>query len=215
MRDNDLQLYLVTNRYEDVDEVFLRKIDEACRAGVTMVQLREKDVSTRRFHNLACQVKSVTDRHQVPLIINDRVDICLAVDASGVHIGDDDLPIAVVRQLIGANKLLGVSAKTVKRACEAERAGADYLGVGTMFPTRTKVNTQATSLDTLTNMIRAVDIPVVAIGGIDEDKLAVFKQTGIAGVAVVSRIMTAQNITQVVTAFQNRLNQILGGHVDD
>ena len=210
-----LQLYLVTARYGEDDSIFLSRVEEACQAGVTMVQLREKEATTAECYGLAKQVKAITDRYQIPLIINDRVDICLAVDASGVHIGDQDLPVSVVRQLIGPDKWLGVSAKTVERALEAEKEGADYLGVGAIFPTQTKVATRPASIETLKAIVKAVSLPVVAIGGIDEEKLDSFKGTGIAGVAVVSRIMKARDITARVKAFKNRLTHSLGGKHHD
>ncbi|MDQ0223374.1 thiamine phosphate synthase [Streptococcus moroccensis] len=211
MNKERLTLYLVTARYEEEDRDFLKKIEVACQSGVTLVQLREKEATTAAFYALAVKVKAITDQYNIPLIINDRVDICLAVDAAGVHIGDQELPVAVVRQLIGPDKWLGVSAKTVQRALQAEKEGADYLGVGAIFPTQTKVVTQATSIETLKAIVDAISIPVVAIGGIDETKLETFSGTGIAGVAVVSRIMKATDIPAIVETFKKTLEQTLGG----
>ena len=130
MNRESLRLYLVTNRYQDSVESFLEKIEKACRSGVTIVQLREKNLTTNQYYQLAKQVKEITDAYQVPLIIDDRLDVCLAVDAAGLHIGDDELPVSVARQVLGPDKILGVTAKTVKRALEAEEGGADYLGTG-------------------------------------------------------------------------------------
>ena len=169
--DKTLALYLVTARYDWKEEDFLNKVKEACKSGVTLVQLREKECSTREYYELAQKVKTITDRYHIPLIIDDRVDICLAVDASGVHIGADELPVEVVRKLIGKDKILGVTAKTVERALEAEQHGADYLGVGAIYPTTTKVITQPTSIDTLREIATTVSIPIVAIGGIKEDNI--------------------------------------------
>ena len=126
MNREALRLYLVTNRYQDSVESFLEKIETACRSGVTIVQLREKNLTTNQYYQLAKQVKKITDAYQVPLIIDDRLDVCLAVDAAGLHIGDDELPVSVARQVLGPEKILGVTAKTVKRALEAEEGGADY-----------------------------------------------------------------------------------------
>ena len=193
MQANLLQLYLVTHRYEVSDPIFLEQIAQACQAGVTLVQLREKDLTTRDYYDLAVKVKQVTDRYHIPLIIDDRVDVCLAVDAAGVHIGDDELPVEVVRRLIGT-KYLGVTAKTVERAQAAYRAGADYLGVGAIFPTQTKVKTRPTSLTTLRDIVAAVPIPVVAIGGLTEYNLSCLEDQSIAGIAVVSEIMQAEHI---------------------
>ena len=134
-----LKLYLVTNRYQDSLESFLEKVETACRSGVTIIQLREKNLTTNQYYQLAKQVKEITDAYQVPLIIDDRLDVCLAVDAAGLHIGDDELPVSVARKVLGPEKILGVTAKTVKRALEAETSGADYLGTGAIFPTTTKM----------------------------------------------------------------------------
>lgn len=194
--NNTLALYLVTARYDWKEEDFLKKVEEACRSGVTLVQLREKECSTREYYELAKKVKTITDMYQIPLIIDDRVDICLAVDASGVHIGADELPVDVVRNMIGNDKILGVTAKTVERALEAEKHGADYLGVGAIYPTTTKVITQPTSIETLRKIATTVSIPIVAIGGIKEDNMEPLKGTGIAGVAIVSEIMKADNIQE-------------------
>ena len=191
-----LKVYLVTGRYDFSDTEFLKRIETACRSGVTLVQLREKEVSTRRFYELAVKVKAVTDAYQIPLIINDRVDICLAVDAAGVHIGDDELPVAFVRKLVGSTKIVGVSAKTVARGVEAENEGADYLGVGAIFPTTTKDS--PLTLQTLSEIAAAVTIPVVAIGGIKEENIEQLMGTGVVGVSLVSEIMLAEQITEKV-----------------
>ena len=210
-----LALYLVTARYDWNDEDFLKKVEEACRSGVTLVQLREKECSTREYYELAQKVKSITDTYQIPLIIDDRVDICLAVDASGVHIGADELPVEVVRNMIGNDKILGVTAKTVERALKAEQHGADYLGVGAIYRTTTKVITQPTSIETLKEIATTVSIPIVAIGGIKEDNMEPLKGTGIAGVAIVSEIMKAKNIQEKCQSLRKKVSEILGGNVND
>lgn len=209
MNATDLQLYLVTHRYDDNEATFLAKIAAACENGVTMVQLREKMLSTRAYFELAQRVKLITDRYQIPLIIDDRVDICLAVDAAGVHIGDDELPVAMTRQLIGPDKVLGVSTKTVETAVAAVAAGADYLGVGAIFPTQTKANAAVTPIATLKAITAQVAVPVVAIGGVKEANLATFKETGIAGVAIVSEIMQAPDIAHKVQALRTKLKAVL------
>ena len=203
-----LKAYLVTGRYDFSDTEFLKRIETACRSGVTLVQLREKEVSTRRFYELAVKVKAVTDAYQIPLIINDRVDICLAVDAAGVHIGDDELPVALVRKLVGSTKIVGVSAKTVARGVEAENEGADYLGVGAIFPTTTK-DSPLTSLQTLSEIAAAVTIPVVAIGGIKEENIEQLMGTGVAGVSLVSEIMLAEQITEKVQGLMRVTERML------
>lgn len=209
MNATDLKLYLVTHRYDDNEATFLAKIAAACENGVTMVQLREKMLSTRAYFELAQRVKLITDRYQIPLIIDDRVDICLAVDAAGVHIGDDELPVAMTRQLIGPDKVLGVSTKTVQTAVAAIAAGADYLGVGAIFPTQTKANAAVTPIATLKAITAQVAVPVVAIGGVKEANLATFKDTGIAGVAIVSEIMQAPDIAHKVQALRTKLKAVL------
>lgn len=204
----DLTLYLVTGRYDFSDEKFLAVIEEACKNGVTLVQLREKTLLTGAFYELALKVKAITDRYHIPLIINDRVDICLAVDAAGVHIGDDELPVDVVRSLIGPEKILGVSAKTVERGLKAEKAGADYLGIGAIFPTKTK-DTVLTSIETLKAINGAVTIPSVAIGGIKEENLVDFRGTGIAGGSIVSEIMLAEEVGKKVRSLRQKIAEIV------
>lgn len=203
-----LSLYLVTNRDGLTENAFLKKIELACQNGVTMVQLREKESSTHDFYKLALKVKSITDEYQIPLIINDRVDICLAVDASGVHIGNQELPIDVTRQLIGQTKWLGVTAKTVERGLEAKKQGANYLGVGAIFPTTTKVQTKETSIADLNSIIEKVGLPVVAIGGIKEENALIFENTKVSGIAIVSEIMQAVDVAKKVQAIKQLVNQI-------
>ena len=209
MNREALRLYLVTNRYQDSLESFLEKIETACRSGVTIVQLREKNITTNQYYQLAKQVKEITDAYQVPLIIDDRLDVCLAVDAAGLHIGDDELPVSVARQVLGSDKILGVTAKTVKRALEAEESGADYLGTGAIFPTTTKENAPITLISTLKIICQRVAIPVVAIGGLTSENIAQLIGTGIAGVAVVRDLMQAEDIETKTQAFLTKLDDII------
>ena len=204
-----LRLYLVTNRYQDSVESFLEKIETACRSGVTIVQLREKNLTTNQYYQLAKQVKEITDAYQIPLIIDDRLDVCLAVDAAGLHIGDDELPVSVARQVLGPDKILGVTAKTVKRALEAEESGADYLGTGAIFPTTTKENAPITLISTLKTICQRVAIPVVAIGGLTSENIDQLIDTGIAGVAVVRDLMQAEDIEAKTQAFLTKLDDII------
>ena len=204
-----LKLYLVTNRYQDSLENFLEKVETACRSGVTIIQLREKNLTTNQYYHLAKQVKEITDAYQVPLIIDDRLDICLAVDAAGLHIGDDELPVSVARQVLGPEKILGVTAKTVKRALEAETSGADYLGTGAIFPTTTKENAPITLISTLKTICQTVAIPVVAIGGLTSENIDQLIGTGIAGVAVVRDLMQAEGIEAKTQAFLTKLDDII------
>ena len=209
MNREALRLYLVTNRYQDSLENFLEKVETACRSGVTIVQLREKNFTTNQYYQLAKQVKEITDAYQVPLIIDDRLDVCLAVDAAGLHIGDDELPVSVARQVLGPDKILGVTAKTVKRALEAEEGGANYLGTGAIFPTTTKENAPITLISTLKTICQRVAIPVVAIGGLTSENIDQLIGTGIAGVAVVRDLMQAEDIEAKTQVFLTKLDDII------
>ena len=209
MNREALRLYLVTNRYQDSLESFLEKVETACRSGVTIVQLREKNITTNQYYQLAKQVKEITDAYQVPLIIDDRLDVCLAVDAAGLHIGDDELPVSVARKVLGPEKILGVTAKTVKRALEAEEGGADYLGTGAIFPTTTKENAPITLISTLKTICQRVAIPVVAIGGLTSENIDQLIDTGIAGVAVVRDLMQAEDVEAKTQAFLTKLDDII------
>ena len=209
MNREALRLYLVTNRYQDSVESFLEKVETACRSGVTIVQLREKNLTTNQYYQLAKQAKEITDAYQVPLIIDDRLDVCLAVDAAGLHIGDDELPVSVARKVLGPEKILGVTAKTVKRALEAEEGGANYLGTGAIFPTTTKENAPITLISTLKTICQRVAIPVVAIGGLTSENIDQLIGTGIAGVAVVRDLMQAEDIETKTQAFLTKLDDII------
>ena len=190
-------------------ESFLKKVETACRSGVTIVQLREKNLTTNQYYQLAKKVKEITDAYQVPLIIDDRLDVCLAVDAAGLHIGDDELPVSVARKVLGPEKILGVTAKTVKRALEAETWGADYLGTGAIFPTTTKENAPITLISTLKTICQTVAIPVVAIGGLTSENIDQLVGTGIAGVAVVRDLMQAEDVEAKTQAFLTKLDDII------
>lgn len=209
MNREALRLYLVTNRYQDSLESFLEKVETACRSGVTIIQLREKNLTTNQYYQLAKQVKEITDAYQVPLIIDDRLDVCLAVDAAGLHIGDDELPVSVARKVLGPEKILGVTAKTVKRALEAETSGADYLGTGAIFPTTTKENAPITLISTLKTICQTVAIPVVAIGGLTSENIDQLIGTGIAGVAVVRDLMQTEDIEVKAHAFLTKLDDMI------
>lgn len=193
MKKIDYTLYLVTDRNQPAPGTFEKVVEEAIRGGATLVQLREKLGDTGIFYERARQLKQVTDRYHVPLIIDDRIDIMLAVDADGVHVGQSDMPVSVARKMIGHDKILGVSAGTLEEAVKAEKDGADYLGVGGMFPTATKTDADITSMETLKVILQTVHIPVVVIGGINQKTIPQFKGLDIAGCAVVSAIMASRN----------------------
>lgn len=193
MNPVDLTLYLVTDSTYHTEESFLHTVEEACIGGATIVQLREKSGSSRDYLNQALKVKEITDRYHIPLIIDDRIDIALACDAAGVHVGQSDLPVSYARRLLGPDKIVGATAKTVPQALEAYEQGADYLGVGAMFPTTTKVVTILTAPATLTEIRHTVPIPVVAIGGLNRGNMDILKDTAADGIAVVSAIMKAED----------------------
>lgn len=192
MKNLDLSLYLVTDKSDNVEK-FLKTIEEAIKGGTTVVQIREKTAETLDFYNLALKVKEITKKYNVPLIINDRVDVALAVDADGVHVGQSDMPCDVTRKLIGENKILGVSAATIEEAKKAQKDGADYIGTGAVFPTQTKDDAPKITKNDLKEIVESIDIPVVAIGGITLENAHELTDTGIAGLSVVSAIMSSNN----------------------
>lgn len=192
MKNIDLSLYLVTDKSDDVEK-FLKTIEEAIKGGVSVVQIREKTADTLDFYNLALKVKEITQKYDVPLIINDRVDVALAIDADGVHVGQSDMPCDVTRALVGPDKIVGVSAATIEEARKAESDGADYIGTGAVFPTATKDDAPKITKKDLKEIVESINIPVVAIGGITLDNAHELTDTGIAGLSVVSAIMSSEN----------------------
>ena len=192
MNKIDLSLYLVTDNSDDVER-FLKTIEEAIKGGTTVVQIREKTADTLDFYNLALKVKEITAKYNVPLIINDRVDVALAIDADGVHVGQSDMPCDVTRRLIGEDKILGVSAATIEEAQKAQKDGADYIGTGAVFPTQTKDDAPSVTKQELKEIVDSIDIPVVAIGGINLENACELIDTGISGLSVVSAIMSSDN----------------------
>ncbi len=192
MNNIDLSLYLVTDKSDDVEK-FLKTIEEAIKGGTTVVQIREKTADTLDFYRLALKVKEITTKYNVPLIINDRVDIALAIDADGVHVGQSDMPCDVTRRLIGEDKILGVSAATIDEAQKAQKDGADYIGTGAVFPTKTKDDAPSVTKQELKEIVDSIDIPVVAIGGITLENAHELVDTGISGLSVVSAIMSSDN----------------------
>lgn len=193
MKKIDTSLYFITDSTDYRVEEFLYRVEQALKGGVTILQLREKEKNTREYIELAQKVHSVAKRYNVPLIIDDRVDVALAVDAEGVHVGADDMPVAIARKLMGKNKIVGATAKSVLRAKDACEQGADYLGTGAIYPTTTKVKTVLTSIDVLRDICNAVPIPVNAIGGLNKNNIDVLEGIPIAGICVVSAIMKAEN----------------------
>ncbi len=193
MKKLDQRLYFITDSSNYDEKEFLFRVEEALKGGVTLLQLREKEKTTREYIELAKKVHSIAKKYRIPLIVDDRVDVALAIDAEGVHVGQSDMPIAMARKLMGEDKIVGATAKTVAQAKEAYKQGADYLGVGAIYPTTTKVKTVLTSVETLRDICNAVPIPVNAIGGLNKDNLMVLQGIPIAGICVVSAIMKAEN----------------------
>ena len=193
MKQFDPSLYFITDSTGYTEEAFLLRVEQALRGGATLLQLREKNRSTRAYIRLAEKVHAIAKCYQVPLIIDDRVDVALAIDAEGVHVGAEDMPVALARKLMGNDKIVGATAKTVPWAREAWEQGADYLGVGAIYPTTTKVKTVLTSTETLREICNAVPIPVNAIGGLNRENIDVLAGIPIAGICVVSAIMKAED----------------------
>ena len=189
----DTTLYFITDSTNTDEKDFLNIVEQACRGGATMVQLREKARGGREYLQLAIKTKRVTDKYGIPLIIDDRADIALASGASGVHVGQSDLPVSAARKIMGPDKIVGATAKTVEQALEAEKQGADYLGVGAIYPTTTKVITVLTKVETLNDICKSVKIKVNAIGGLNKDNLDVLKGVPIDGVCAVSAIMKSKD----------------------
>lgn len=210
MKKIDTTLYLVTDSTGLSEEEFLAKVEQALQGGVTFLQLREKERSTREYIHLAQQVHAIARRYQVPLVVDDRVDVALAAEVDGIHVGQSDMPVWQARKILGPDKIVGATAKTVPQALEALEQGADYLGVGAIYPTTTKVVTVITSTDTLGEICKAVPIPVNAIGGLNQDNLGVLKGIPIQGICVVSAIMksadpkaAAEGLRQAFEALRN------------
>ena len=203
MKIFDTSLYFITDSTGFGEEEFLRRTEAALQGGVTFLQLREKEKTTREYLSLAEKVHSLTRKYNVPLIIDDRLDIAMAIDAEGVHLGQSDMPVHIARTLFGPDKIIGATAKTVPQALEAYRQGADNLGVGAIYPTTTKVKTILTSTDTLHEICKAVPIPVNAIGGLNKDNIHVLAGIPIAGICVVSAIMKADDPKKAAIDLRN------------
>lgn len=207
----DYTLYLVTDRRLMRTQTLTEAVKQAILDGCTMVQLREKDSSSQAFFQQAQEVKRITDQYQVPLIINDRLDIALAVGAFGIHIGQNDLPVPVVRQIIGKDMLLGVSVSSVEEAGQAMEDGADYLGAGAMFTTGTKTDAGMVPMEELIRIRRITNLPIVVIGGINRENAGAFRPMGIDGLAVVSSIIGQPDIRKAA----EEIKKAFYGEADD
>ena len=208
MKHLDTSLYFITVSTGFSEEELLRRTEAALQGGVTLLQLREKNRTTREYLSLAEKVHELTRRYGVPLLIDDRLDVAMAMDAEGVHLGQSDLPIHMARRILGPDKIVGATAKTVPQATEAYEQGADYLGVGAIYPTTTKVKTVLTSTDTLRDICKAVPIPVNAIGGLNKTNIDVLCGIPIAGICVVSAIMKADDPRQAAIDLRDRAKEL-------
>lgn len=208
MKNLDTSLYFITDSSNYTEEEFLRRVELGLMGGATIIQLREKDKSTREYIDLAEKVHEISRKYNVPLIIDDRVDVALAVDAEGVHVGASDMPVATARRLMGENKIVGATAKTVDAAKSACEQGADYVGVGAIYPTTTKVKTVLTSTDTLREICNAVPIPANAIGGLNKDNIDVLEGIPVGGICVVSAIMKAENPQQAAVELKEKAREL-------
>ncbi len=210
LKNFDLSLYFITDSTGLSEEEFLSKVEGALSGGATIIQLREKDKSTREYLDIATKVHEITKKYGIPLIIDDRIDVAMAMGAEGVHLGQSDMPISLAREILGGQMIIGATAKTVEAALKAYKEGADYLGVGAIFPTTTKVKTILTSTDTLRNICSAVPIKVCAIGGLNKDNIDVLRSIPISGVCAVSAIMKSADTRLAAREFREKIKHTLG-----
>ena len=207
--NKSLLLYAITDRHWLNGKTLYSQVELALKGGATMIQIREKDLDENAFLKEAEQIQSLCAKYCVPFIVNDNVELAVKIGADGVHVGQSDMAAKDVRALIGKDKILGVSAQTVKQAIEAQKCGADYLGTGAIFPTGSKDDAQVLGVQTLKEICSAVNIPVVAIGGISKDNLLELKKSGIAGVSVISAIFAQNDIVAATAELKSLAEQIV------
>lgn len=207
-RKTDTSFYFITDSTDFTEEEFLARVEQAVSGGATILQLREKEKNTREYLSLAEKVHVITQKYGIPLIIDDRVDIALASGAEGVHLGQTDMPVDAARRILGKDRIIGATTKTVAQAVEAWEQGADYLGVGAIFPTTTKVKTVLTSVSTLQEICRTVPLPVNAIGGLNKNNIDILQGIPIAGICVVSAVMKAENPRDAVRDLRKRMKEL-------
>ena len=206
---NDLLLYAVTDRSWVGEKTLYEQVEEALKGGATFVQLREKNIDDDTFLLEAIEIQKICKKYNVPFVINDNVEIARKMNADGVHVGQSDMEASDVRVLLGKDKILGVSAQTVEQAILAEQRGADYLGVGAVFPTGSKDDAEDVSYETLKAICEAVSIPVVAIGGISKNNVSVLTGSGICGIAVISAIFAQDDIKSATKELKNLTKQVV------
>ncbi|MCI8307488.1 MAG: thiamine phosphate synthase [Lachnospiraceae bacterium] len=209
LKKQDMLLYAVTDRSWNKGMSIYEQVECALKGGATIVQLREKELSDELFFREAVEIKALCYSYNVPFIINDNVDIALKCGADGVHVGQDDMPVCQIRSLAGDDFIIGTTAKTVLQAVKAEKDGADYLGVGAVFPSPTKENAIRITKDTLLNICNSVKIPVAAIGGITSENMNALAGSGISGMALVSAIFAADDIESETAALKSKILQII------
>ena len=209
--DKELLLYAVTDRKWVGEKSLETQVEEALQGGVTFVQLREKHLGEEEFYKEALRLKKLCKKYNCPFVINDNVDIAIKSDADGVHVGQDDMAANDVRKLIGEDKILGVSAQSVEQAVRAQEMGADYLGVGAVFPTSSKDDAVEVDYKTLKAICEAVSIPVIAIGGITDENVVGLSGSGIVGIAVISAIFGQKDIKGATSNLKKRVEKMLGG----
>lgn len=208
-KEKDLLLYAVTDRHWLKDETLYTQVEKALQGGATFIQLREKNLDHEAFLREAKEIKVLCREYHVPFVINDNVAIAREIDADGVHVGQSDMEAGNVRELLGPDKIIGVSAQTVEQAVLAEKRGADYLGVGAVFPTDSKDDAEDVSFDTLKQICKSVTIPVIAIGGISKDNVYKLSGSGICGVAVISAIFGQQDIREATVELKNKVTEMV------
>lgn len=206
---NSMLLYVVTDRTWLGENNLEDQVEEIIKAGATFIQLREKELDHESFVSKAEKIKAVTDKYHIPFVINDNIEVALAVDADGVHVGQMDRSASEVRSIIGSDKILGVSAQTVNQAVLAKQQGADYIGVGAVFSTSTKNDADYVSIKTLKEICAAVSIPIVAIGGINVENILQLKGTGIDGVAVISAIFAKSDISSATRELYTLAKEVI------
>lgn len=209
IKKETMRLYAVTDQTWSNNITLKEQVELAIQGGVTFVQLREKKKSKEEIIQIAREIKQITDKYQIPFVINDNVEVALKVDADGVHVGQEDMKAVEARGLLDDKKIIGVSVHTVEEAVEAQKMGANYIGVGAVFPTSTKKNAVKMSNKTLQDICQAVDIPVVAIGGIQTENIMELKESGIDGIAVVSAIFSKKDIKQAAKELREMVEHIV------
>lgn len=204
-----LKLYAVTDRQWLEGKSLAQAVEEAIKGGVTFIQLREKNTEYNEFKKIAISVKEITDKYKIPFVINDNVQLCREIDADGVHVGADDMSVKNAREILGSDKIVGGTARTLERAIQAFNEGADYLGIGAVFDTSTKSGTTHMTKELAQSINNSVNIPTVAIGGINKNNIANLRGYGISGIAVVSAIFAQKDITNVCAELRNLADSIL------